>query len=106
MTIKPCEMLIETLNPGIFEKGDDVQAFIIKWIRYFEESKIHILMKNLLVIQLISKELQDKYKSTDKTGIKGYKNQMWLAFTKQQRIMTKALSYKGTKKMRTITWEK
>ena len=32
----PRDMLVEALHPGIFEKGDNVEAFIIKATRFFD----------------------------------------------------------------------
>jgi len=97
MATTPRDMLVEALHPGIFEKGDDVEAFIIKAARFFDASGTNKTMRGLLVLGLISKELRDKYEATEKSGDKGFENRMRQAFAKPQsfiQTMTEALNYK------------
>ena len=76
MATTPRDMLVEALHLGIFEKGDDVEAFIIKSISFFDASGTNKTMRGLLVLGLTSKELIDKYEATEKFGYKRFENRM------------------------------
>ena len=45
MVTTPCDMLVAALHPEIFEKGDDVDAFITKATRFFESSGTNKTMR-------------------------------------------------------------
>ena len=66
----------------LVEKGDDVDAFIIKAARFFDASGANKTVRGLLVLGLISKELRDKYGATEKSGDKGFENRMRQAFAR------------------------
>jgi len=86
MAAMPRDMLVEALHRGIFKKGDHGEAFIIKAARFFDSK--NKTMKGLLVLGLISKELRDKYESTQKSDDKGFENWMKQAFPKSHGIYT------------------
>jgi len=61
ITITPRDILVEAVHPGIFEKNDDIEAFIMKTNRYFGVSGIQKTIRSLPVIGLIHRDLKNKY---------------------------------------------